>query len=165
MSTTLTWQVISIDSDETERLGELFGKAISAPALLELRADLGGGKTTFVRGLARGLESKDIVSSPTFTLAKTYKTKKGSLNHFDFYRLAEPGILKAELKEALEDGSAITAVEWSAIVNDVLPAERLIIEFVPTASNPDERQVTVKYPENLRSVITQVETGWEEVRP
>ena len=165
MSTVLTWQVISIGYDETERLGELFGKAISVPAFLELRADLGGGKTTFVRGLARGLGSNDVVSSPTFTLAKTYKTKKGSLNHFDFYRLAEPGILKAELKESLEDSSAITAIEWSDIVKDVLPAERLSIKFAPTADNPDERQITINYSESLRPIITQVETGWEEVRP
>ena len=165
MSTALTWQVISTSSAETERLGELFGRALLPPALLELRADLGGGKTTFVRGLARGSGSKDIVSSPTFTLTKTYKTKTGEINHFDFYRLNEPGVLRDQLEESLKDNQAITVVEWSDIVKDVLPTERLSIDLAMTAQDSDERQITVNYPEKLAGFMRKVETQWEESRP
>ena len=165
MSTELTWQVTSIDSDETERLGELFGKALTPPALIELKADLGGGKTTFVRGLVRGLGSKDIASSPTFTLSKIYKAKKGDVHHFDFYRLNEAGIVADQLRESLQAKDVITVVEWSGIVEDVLPSYRLSIEFAPTRNDPDERQISINYPEKLSDLIRKIETDWEESRP
>ena len=165
MSTALTWQVTSTGSGETEKLGELFGRALTPPVFLELRADLGGGKTTFVRGLARGLGSKDVVSSPTFTLNKVYQTKKGELHHFDFYRLNEPGVVSNQLQESFRAKDAITVVEWSDIVKDVLPEQRLSIEFKPTPNDPDERQISISYPEKLAGLIRKIETDWEESRP
>jgi len=62
--------------------------------IIELRSDLGGGKTTFTQGLAAGAGSKDAVSSPTFTLKKIYRAGELHIYHYDFYRLNEPGILK-----------------------------------------------------------------------
>lgn len=126
---------------------------------------MGGGKTTFVRGLAKGLGSSDIVSSPTFTLTKNYKIIKGNLYHYDFYRLTEPGVLKDELQESLNDIAAVTVIEWSDIVKDVLPEQRLSIKFAPTANNSDERQISIKYPESLRGIVVEVESNWEEIKP
>jgi tRNA threonylcarbamoyladenosine biosynthesis protein TsaE len=145
MNTDLIWQIRSSGSGDTERLAELLGRLLSAPHLIELRADLGGGKTTFVRGLARGLGSKDIVSSPTFTLSRVYKTKKGELHHFDFYRLAEPGVLSDQLRESLNDKRVITVIEWSDIVKDVLPEDRISIEFKLRETDPDERDISIHY--------------------
>jgi len=126
---------------------------------------LGGGKTTFVRGLARGLGSDATVASPTFTLGKIYKTKDLEIHHFDFYRLSEAGILEEQLEESLGADNVVTVVEWSDIVKNVLPAARLTIELRPTQNDADEREVVVDYPPESERLIKSVETDWQEVRP
>lgn len=161
----MIYKTVSTSSDDTERLGQLLGQLLAAPALVELRADLGGGKTTFVRGLARGLGSKDIVASPTFTLNKIYQGKDLQIHHYDFYRLNEPGIMSDELAESLQNPKVITVVEWSDVVQHVLPEQRLIIEFKLTALNPEEREISITYPETNASVIKNLETTWQEQHP
>lgn len=162
----MIWQTVSTGSDDTERLGQLLGKLLKSPEVIELRADLGGGKTTFVRGLAKGFGSQDVVTSPTFTLNKVYQGRDGQqIHHFDFYRLSEPGIVADQLAESLNDSKVVTVVEWSDIVQDVLPEERLSIEFKMVADNPDERQINISYPDLKAQLVRQLATGWQEGRP
>jgi len=141
------------------------GKLLKPPTLVELRSDLGGGKTTFARGLVRGAGSKDKVSSPTFTLSRIYKAPHLEIHHFDFYRLSEPGVVADQLQESLQNPRVITVVEWSDIVRGVLPAERLIIEFEPVGDNPDERTIEISYPESSRPIIEKLETVLAEPEP
>ncbi len=90
--------------------------------------DVGAGKTTFVSGLARGLEAKDKVSSPTFTVEQIYRGRL-NIHHFDFYRLSQPGLIAHELQEALESPNSVVVVEWAETVRDVLPQDRIVILF------------------------------------
>lgn len=143
----------------------MLGKLLKAPTVLELRSDLGGGKTTFVRGLVRGLGSHDKISSPTFTLNRIYKAAGLEIHHFDFYRLKEPGVVSDQLEESLQNSRVITIVEWSDIVQDVLPRERLIIEFKPVKDNPDERRIEITYPESQNDLVEKLENYWTEIRP
>lgn len=115
--------------------------------VIELVSDLGGGKTAFVRGLATGMGSKDIVRSPSFTLSNEYRAGGLTLYHFDFYRLNEPGIMRDELAEVLDDPKAVIAVEWADIVEDVLPDKRLTIHIKATGET--RRQCTLSYPPKL----------------
>lgn len=141
------------------------GRLLRSREVIELRSDLGGGKTTFVRGLARGIGSKDTVTSPTFTLNKIYRGPAGrEIHHFDFYRLSDPGVVADQLAESLGDPNVITVVEWSDIVQDVLPAEHITIEFKPTANSQDERQITITYPESESSLIKKLETEWTQTK-
>lgn len=119
--------------------------------VIELVSDLGGGKTTFVRGLARGMGSRDSVRSPSFTLSNQYRADKLTIYHFDFYRLFEPGIMRDELAECVADPKAIVVVEWGKIVEDVLPAERLTINLRPTGD--DSRELIFTYPKSLSYLI------------
>lgn len=160
----MIWQTSSTASADTERLGELLGKHLRGGEVIELRSDLGGGKTTFVRGLARGAGSRDRVSSPTFTLSRVYKAKSLDIYHFDFYRLDDAGILRDQLAEAISDNQVVV-VEWSDIVQDVLPEARIVIKFEPTAASPDERQIIVSYTEKYRPLIEKLQTDWVEVEP
>jgi tRNA threonylcarbamoyl adenosine modification protein YjeE len=164
MSTDMIWQTSSTSSDDTERLGAWLGSQLKGGEVIELRSDLGGGKTTFVRGLAHGAKSKDRVSSPTFTLSRVYKTKDFDISHFDFYRLDDPGLLADQLTEAIDNGQVVI-VEWADVVNDVLPDKRLVIEFRPTANSPDERQIIFHYPESLGPAIEFIETRRQEIKP
>ena len=162
----MTWQTFTTGSAETERLGELLGKMLKPPVLVELRSDLGGGKTTFVKGLARGAGSTDNVTSPTFTLNQIYRANNGiQIAHHDFYRLSEPGIMADELTESLQDDKTITVVEWGDIVKDVLPADRITVGFKPVASNADGREIDISYPESQAELIRQLETIWTKVEP
>lgn len=166
MSTALIWQIISTGSADTSALGEILGANLTGGEVLALRSDLGGGKTTLTQGLARGLKSQDTVSSPTFTLNKIYKGRDGlEIHHYDFYRLDEPGIMRDELAESLNDPKVITVIEWGDIVEEVLPGNVISVELKPTANDPDERQITISYPENKSNLIHAVETAWKEVRP
>lgn len=142
----------------------MLGSQLKGGEVIELRSDLGGGKTTFVRGLARGAGSHDRTSSPTFTLSRIYKAKNFEIHHFDFYRLADPGILKDQLAEAIGNNNVVV-VEWAGIVEDVLPRERLAIEFKPTPKSSEERQITISYPESERYIITSIKSEWQEIRP
>lgn len=179
MNTVMIWQTRSTGSGDTERLGEALGKllrrfsrspvpqasGLKPPAVLELCSDLGGGKTTFARGLVRGLGSSDKVSSPTFTLNRIYKANHLEIHHFDFYRLKEPGVVSDQLEESLQNSRVITIVEWSDIVRGALPEDRLTIEFKPVKDNPDERQIEITYPESKLAIIEHLEIQTEELKP
>ncbi len=142
----------------------MLGSQLSGGEVIELRSDLGGGKTTFVTGLVRGTGSQDRVSSPTFTLNRIYKAKKFDIYHYDFYRLSEPGILEEQLAEA-QTHKHVVVVEWAGIVKQTLANNRILIEFQPVAQNPDVRQITFRYPDSKRAIITYLETKFSELKP
>ena len=136
--------IITTSSDQTEQLGERLATHLHGGECIELRSDIGGGKTTFVRGVVRALGSTEAVSSPSFTIAKHYQARQLRVYHYDFYRLAEPGLIAEELAEGLQDPEGITIIEWADAVEHVLPKERLQIEFRKSAGGNDERQIVLK---------------------
>jgi tRNA threonylcarbamoyladenosine biosynthesis protein TsaE len=133
------------------RVAERLGRNLRGGEVIELVSDLGGGKTTFVRGLAKGLGSKENVHSPSFTLANQYKSGELTLFHFDFYRLSEPGIMRQELAEVIEDPKSIVTVEWAEIVQDVLPENRLTITLQVTGEN--SRKLEFNFPESYKNLF------------
>lgn len=104
-----------------------------------------------MRGLARGMGSADTVASPSFTISREYKANDLTLYHFDFYRLADPGIIANELAEIITDPKAVVAVEWGEIVEDVLPEARLVIKI--TATDETSRSFVINYDESLSYLI------------
>jgi tRNA threonylcarbamoyladenosine biosynthesis protein TsaE len=151
----MTWQTISADSESTERIGEQIGKQLRGGEMIELISDLGGGKTTFTRGLARGAGSKDKVASPTFTISKMYDTGNLQIHHFDFYRLQEAGIVADELAEIIGDPKAVAVVEWGDVVQDVLPKERLTLTITQTPEG--DRKLAFAYAESLAYLLEGVQ--------
>lgn len=128
---------------ELQAFGEQLGAALGGGESIELIGDVGAGKTTLVKAIAAGMGVVGDVSSPSYTLSQTYEAPGGlRLAHYDFYRLTEPGILAEELAEVLADGSTVVAIEWAAIVADVLPTDHLSIHITPTGEN--ERTLAVK---------------------
>lgn len=110
----------------TQKVAAAIGKVLRGGEVFELVSDLGGGKTTFVKGLALGLDITELVQSPTFTISRLYKARDDlELHHFDFYRLDQPGVMAEELTESLQQPNAIVVVEWGNIVHQVLPKNRL----------------------------------------
>lgn len=152
MSTDLTWQTVSTSSESTMRLAAQIGRRLKGGEVIELVSDLGGGKTTFVRGLAAGMGSPDKVASPSFTIMREYRAGQETLYHFDFYRLADAGLTGNELIEALQDPAGIVVVEWAEVVEDVLPAERLVITI--SATGEETRQLLFRYPESKSYLLS-----------
>ncbi|NOY23948.1 MAG: tRNA (adenosine(37)-N6)-threonylcarbamoyltransferase complex ATPase subunit type 1 TsaE [Acidobacteria bacterium] len=97
---------------ETEQLASQVREKLSPGDVLVLTGDLGAGKTTFTRGLARAMGiDPNVVSSPTFTLINIYPGTP-ALIHVDFYRIPDGGdIFFEELDDAL-NGDAIVVIEW-----------------------------------------------------
>lgn len=104
--------------------GENFARknlAGSAQHIIELIGDVGAGKTTFVRGLAKGLGIEEPVTSPSFTISKSYAMLSGGIfTHYDFYRLQDPGLMADDLQEKINT-SRIVVIEWGGEVSDILP--------------------------------------------
>lgn len=110
--------------------------------------------------------SEDTVSSPTFTLSQIYECRGGlEIHHFDFYRLSDPGVVASQLAESLEDERVITVVEWSDIVKDVLPMDRLSVEIRLAEANPDGRQLIFTYTDSKSETVRALETVWKQVQP
>lgn len=117
---------------EVEAIARRLGKAVKGGEVLELVGDVGAGKTTFTKAFALGLGIETTIQSPTFTISNTYQARGNlELRHYDFYRLHDAGVMRDELAEALENPTVVTAIEWSEIVQSVLPEDRLTITFSP----------------------------------
>ena len=100
---------------------------LTPPDVITLEGDLGAGKTTFTKALAKGLGITRTVNSPTFTIMKQYEGNY-PFNHLDVYRLADSD---EDLGwDELFYGDAISVIEWAHLIEDDLPDERLEIRIV-----------------------------------
>ena len=126
---------------ETEAIGVALGKILTAGTVIAYRGDLGAGKTAFTRGLARGLGSSEIVTSPTYTIVNEYLGGRLPLFHFDMYRLASSDDLWDIGWEDYLDRGGICAVEWSENVEDAMEdAICITIEKL----GEDSRRITIE---------------------
>jgi tRNA threonylcarbamoyladenosine biosynthesis protein TsaE len=116
-------------------MAETLGAKLCGGEVIELASDLGGGKTTFTKGIVRGAGSNEHVSSPSFTISNEYRAGELTIHHMDFYRLPDAGIMKQELLDILSDPKSVVIVEWAGIVADVLPEHRLRITITATGEN------------------------------
>ena len=130
--------IIEVENEiATRELAQKIGKLLRGGEIIELIGDVGAGKTTFVKGLALGLAIDEDVQSPSFTISRVYEARDDlQLAHYDFYRLADAGIMKDELAETMQDPQTVTVIEWADIVEGVLPSDRLAIVFeAPTETS------------------------------
>ncbi len=100
----------------TREFGKKLGRSLPANSILLLAGNLGAGKTTFVQGLAEGLEIPESIESPTFTLINEYTNGRIPLYHLDLYRLEASEIEDLNLEqywEGIEVEPGIVAIEWA----------------------------------------------------
>jgi len=117
--------------DEMLAFGAKLGAALRGGEVIELVGDVGAGKTTLTKGIAKGLMIDDEVQSPTFTISRVYEARDDlHLAHYDFYRLVDAGIMSMELHESINDPRVITVIEWAEIVAGVLPKDSLAVTIV-----------------------------------
>lgn len=137
---------------QTKRAGASFAKDVfkSHPAkravVFGLLGDLGGGKTTFLQGFARGLGVKEKVLSPTFIIMRRSKINNSRFEnfyHLDCYRIKRPEeVVSLGFKQIIADAKNIVAIEWADRIRKILPGDCVMLEFEFMDKN--KRKITVK---------------------
>ena len=141
------------NSIQTKKLGEDVAKKFLKSGqgkdalVLGLIGDLGGGKTTFLQGFARGLGIKQKITSPTFVIMKKfpiYHAPFSDFYHVDCYRIGKPKeILDLGLKEIVLNPKNIVAVEWADKIRKALPKDIVILRF--GFINKNKRKIVVEW--------------------
>ncbi len=131
-------------SDETYKLGERLGKAARPGEIYTLIGDLGTGKTVFTQGFAAGLDIKEYVNSPTFTILQVYEDGRIPLYHFDVYRIEEPEEMDEIGYEDYFFSDGVTLIEWADIIAEIIPGDAHRIEISKDLSKgTDYRKILV----------------------
>ena len=125
--------------EETIALGEYLATRLPDGCVLALTGDLGAGKTTLVRGIAKGLGIKEVVQSPTFNIMKIYLKGNRPLIHIDAYRLADIDT-DIGLDEYIGYETGITVIEWPNYIEKLLPKETIYVTI--TNLGDDNRQLS-----------------------
>ena len=145
-------EFLTKNPSQTKMLGEALAREIiiagnqKQARILGLVGDLGGGKTTFLQGFAKGLGVKERVLSPTFVIFKKFKLKSklpfDFFYHMDCYRLFNKKDLTVlGFDEVVKDQKNIIAAEWSDKVVRLVPKDGLIIKFV--FINENTRKISI----------------------
>jgi tRNA threonylcarbamoyladenosine biosynthesis protein TsaE len=116
-------------AQDTLNFGRRLAARLGPGSVVALRGVLGAGKTTLVKGIARGLGIKEEITSPTFTIISIYESTP-PLNHVDLYRLDREGELEDLGLEELLYGSGITVIEWPEKAASMLPDSTIFIDIV-----------------------------------
>lgn len=124
--------ILTTSFRQTQKLGEKIAKNIlktrtrSRATVLGLVGGLGGGKTTFLQGFAKGLSVKEKITSPTFVIMKRFK----NFYHIDCYRIEKPKeILDIGFKKIISDPKNIVAVEWADKIKKIMPKGIIWVKF------------------------------------
>lgn len=147
----MTYEIFSDSSSFTMELGEKIAHILPDGSTICFDGDLGAGKTTFVRGLAKGLNITDVVQSPTFNIMKVYFKGDRPLIHIDAYRLADinPDI---GLDEYIGYENGITVIEWPQFISELIPSNAIKINIQHMGD--DKRKIVIDSKDvDLSSVI------------
>jgi tRNA threonylcarbamoyladenosine biosynthesis protein TsaE len=120
------YELVMHSAEETMQFAAKLAQKLKEKDVIALEGDLGAGKTTFTKGLAKGLGIERTISSPTFTIVKEYKGRL-PLYHMDVYRL-EDTFEDLGFDEYF-DGDGVTVVEWAHLIKPQLPDELLYIHL------------------------------------
>lgn len=129
------------DAEQTEKIGAQLAPILEPNDVLLLDDDLGAGKTTFTKGLAKGLGIKRYVKSPTFTIIHEYHEGRMPLYHMDVYRLEDGGGDDLGWDEYFF-GGGVSVIEWSQYIRDYLPDDYLKLKIARNDDDDDQRILT-----------------------
>ena len=141
----------SQNPSQTKKIGQILAKEIlkiktNRAFVLSLIGDLGGGKTTFLQGFAKGLGVKEKILSPSFVILKRFKIKDlrfKNFYHIDCYRVEKPKeILDLGFKEIVSNPKNLVAIEWAERIKKILPKGTMILKF--DFINQKQREISIE---------------------
>jgi len=119
---------ITHSPEETRKVAGEFSESVDSGDIIALKGDIGSGKTTFIQGLAKGLEVTGVVNSPTYMLINEFEGRI-PLYHIDFYRINSPKeVLNLDLERYFY-GDGITVIEWADRFPHLIPEAAITIEL------------------------------------
>lgn len=134
-----SFSVISYGTADTVRIASILASRLFVGDAILLKGELASGKTTFIKAVAAALESSDLVTSPTFSLAQFYSSDAGPILHVDTYRLADIHEYRdLGLEEYVE--TSISLVEWGEKLAEEFPCH-LLVDFQHDLGDPNRREL------------------------
>lgn len=135
--------MITCSARETIGVGEGLAKGLSKGDVVALYGDLGSGKTTFVKGIGKGLGVKDAyrINSPTFVLIKEYGASI-PFYHMDLYRLDDIRQIEDIAVEEYIYGDGVVVIEWAEKLQAILPKKRIDVRF--RIKGEDKREIKIE---------------------
>ncbi len=128
-----SFKITTYNPQETQRVAERLARRCQGGEIFCLSGNLGAGKTTFVKGIGRGLGiDEKNVNSPTFVIMNVYQGRL-PLYHFDFYRLEDPKEIGGIGYDEFLYGKGVAVVEWAERFGSLMPSEYLSVEISDTA--------------------------------
>ena len=130
------------NEEDTAALGASIAEGLKPGAVIALTGDLGAGKTTLTKAVARALGVTETLTSPTFTIVQEYESGRMPVYHFDVYRVhGEDDLFELGFDDYLH-GKGVCLIEWADLIEDLLPegAMRIKLEY---GAHEDERICTI----------------------
>ena len=145
----MNFKITTCSAAETKKVGRALGLRLKPKDVVTLRGQLGSGKTTLVKGIAKGLgvRSEKEVASPTFVLIHEYRGRF-PVFHLDWYRLGRVEGPDEAFAEECFEGKGVTLVEWPERGSAILPQERIEVKILhrgPSSRNIQIRTIGDKY--------------------
>lgn len=135
----------TFSAEETYALGKELGVKAQPGSVYALIGDLGVGKTVFTQGVAAGLEIKEHINSPTFTIVQVYEKGRIPFYHFDVYRIGDPEEMEEIGYEDYFYGEGVCFVEWANLIEELMPENTVTVTI---EKNPekgfDYRKITIE---------------------
>ncbi len=144
-------EIKSDNLKKTQQIGSKLGHNLKGGEVIVLNGDLGSGKTTLTASIAKGAGSLDQVNSPSFLVKNQYSCPRFIIHHFDFFRLNDPGLMKNELIEIINNGQDVIVIEWAQIIKDLMIKDYLTIDF--KIEDYDSRKLSFRCSPNLKYLI------------
>lgn len=142
--------------DETYKIGKLIGSRVNSGDIICLIGDLGTGKTHLTKGIAKGLDIKDHITSPTFTIVNEYIGRL-KLYHFDVYRVNDPDEIAAIGFDEYIFSDGVSVIEWANYIEELIPTNNLsiTIEKLPKLGD-DFRKINIRYSDKRYDYIKEI---------
>jgi tRNA threonylcarbamoyladenosine biosynthesis protein TsaE len=147
--------------DETDKIGFAVAQACrNSGGLICLYGNIGAGKTTLTKSIAKYLDITEKVTSPSFVILNEYHTGVIPVYHFDLYRLEEEGLktIIDEIHEYTEDEKSLALVEWAEFDSGELPQDRLELKIEYTENDGRDFRFTATGKNSLKK-LESIENG------
>lgn len=143
--------------EETFNLGVKLGRTCNSGDIICLIGDLGTGKTHLTKGIAKGLNIDEHITSPTFTIVNEYNGRL-KLYHFDVYRVNDPDEIEAIGFDEYIFSDGVSIIEWANYIEDLIPKEDALYIYVNkcTELTPNKREINIDYTNKKYDYIKEI---------
>ncbi|MEW9096363.1 MAG: tRNA (adenosine(37)-N6)-threonylcarbamoyltransferase complex ATPase subunit type 1 TsaE [Clostridiaceae bacterium] len=131
--------------DKTLYIGEQIGRLCNPGDIICLIGDLGTGKTHMTKGIAKGLNIEDYITSPTFNIVNEYTSGRIKLFHFDVYRVNDPDEIAAIGFDEYIFSDGVSIIEWANYIDELIPKEHISILIEKIPDHSECRKITINY--------------------